>query len=321
MSRAKVIADLRLTTLEMARFAAEGALLFPALIDPALGEAYIAEARGGRLLAVPAGTPLGKAYPPSSAIHAFVQVPKVAAIIESLVGANPTVDHHFPHITFSPAWLAKRGRAPAPSQHWHQDSTIDTRPSAFDIQLMWFPHEVTPEMGGTRYLPGSHLRIVSEAAIGRYQNIAGQKRFSGPAGTVLALHHGIWHGAGANRAQRNRFMFKLRLNPTVRQERLWNTADLPADNRQSAIFQPDGAASANPVHAILCAPQPWFEADTERLEYINRIRFWRHLTGDPAFDADYWLSRIENEPTSREGSERRHPRRRRGNRKPAKSPG
>ncbi len=300
MSPAAAPADLRLTTLEMARFAAEGCLLFPGLIDPALGEAYVAEVRAGALPAVPAGTPLAEAYPPGSAIHRFVRQPKVAAIIESLVGPGPLLDHHFPHVTFSPGWLAKRGLEPAASQHWHQDSTIDIR-AAFDIQLMWFPHAVSPEMGGTRYLPGSHLRIVSEAAIARYQNIAGQKRFAGPAGSVLALHHGIWHGAGANRAERNRFMFKLRLNPAVRQERLWNTADLPADTRQQPIFQPTGAPSANPIHAILCAPQPWFEADTERLESINRIRFWRHLTGDPGFDADYWLTRLEAEPARRAG--------------------
>ncbi len=33
-----------------------------------------------------------------------------------------------------------------------------------------------------------------------------------------------------------------------------------------------------------------------RLEYINRARFWRRLTGDETFDADDWLTRIENEP-------------------------
>ena len=46
---------------------------------------------------------------------------------------------------------------------------------AFDIQLFYFPQEVTEPMGGTRFLPGSHLRVVSEAAISRYQNIVGQQ--------------------------------------------------------------------------------------------------------------------------------------------------
>jgi hypothetical protein len=33
-----------------------------------------------------------------------------------------------------------------------------------------------------------------------------------------------------------------------------------------------------------------------RLEIANRIRLWRALTGDPTFDVERWLTRIENEP-------------------------
>ena len=44
--------------------------------------------------------------------------------------------------------------APDTAQHYHQDSTVD--PSmAFDVQL--FYAGVTEPMGGTRFLPGSHL--------------------------------------------------------------------------------------------------------------------------------------------------------------------
>ena len=52
------------------------------------------------------------------------------------------------------------------------------------------------------------------------------------------------------------------------------------------------------MHTILTTPEPWFEADTGRLEFLNRIRLWRYLLGDERFDADYWLTRIENEPTA-----------------------
>ena len=292
--------DHRLTTVEMARFAARGYLEFPAVIPPQIGEAYIEEVRSRTLPNVDAGTPLSRAYPAESALHAFVTHPRIVGIIQSLVGPEPLVDHHFPHIAYSPATMARRGaNRPQDSQHWHQDSTIDTR-AAFDIQLMWYPHEVTAHMGGTRFLPGSHLRIVSEAAIGRYQNIVGQRHVVCPAGTVLVLHHGVWHGGGANRADRDRHMFKVRLNPTVRQERLWNTADMPGDmNRQRPIFYETEPRANDDLHAILCEPQPWFEADTGRLEFVNRARFWRYLTGDDAFDADYWLSRLENQPGRR----------------------
>ncbi len=288
--------DHRLTTLQMARFAARGVLEFPAIVPPEIGEAYLEEVRARTLPTVAAGTPLSRAYPARSALHAFVTHPAVVGVIDSLVGPEPLVDHHFTHVALSPATMARRGASrPQDSQHWHQDSTIDTR-AAFDIQLMWYPHDVAAGMGGTRYLPGSHLRIVSEAAIGRYQNIVGQRHVVCPAGTVLALHHGLWHGGGANRAEHDRHMFKLRLNPTVRQTRLWNTADLPDDmNRQRPIFYETTPRANDDLHSVLCEPQPWFEADTERLEYINRARFWRYLTGDDGFDADYWLTRLENQ--------------------------
>ena len=65
---------------------------------------------------------------------------------------------------------------------------------AFDIQLFYFPQEVTEPMGGTRFLPGSHLRVVSEAAISRYQNIVGQQHVVCPAGTVLIFQKGFGTG-------------------------------------------------------------------------------------------------------------------------------
>ena len=118
-----------------------------------------------------------------------------------------------------------------------------------------------------------------------------------PAGTLLFLHHGIWHGGGSNSGDAERYMLKIRLCPQVRQKRLWNTADLDeAHFKQRPIFWSDPHRAQDPVQEILMSTQPWFEADTGRLELLNRIRFWRYLLGDDRFDADYWLTRIENEP-------------------------
>ena len=60
-------------------------------------------------------------------------------------------------------------------------------------------------MGGTRFLPGSHLRVVSEAAISRYQNIVGQQHVVCPAGTVLIRED---FGTGSlNRSDQIRFLY------------------------------------------------------------------------------------------------------------------
>ncbi len=304
-----------LNSQQMATFVARGFLRFDAAVPKAINEQFIDEVGRpptpgagmrkayARLLAgtgvptVAAGTPLAQCYPADSAVTQLLALPVVRGAIESLVGVNPRFDHHFLHVTFPPEFFAERG-IPNVSQHTHQDSTIDTR-RAFDVQMMYYPHAVTAEMGGTRFIPGTHLRIVSEAAVARYQNVRGQQHVVCPAGTLLFLHHGIWHGGGVNRSDRLRYMFKIRMNPTVRQLRLWDTTDLPNDHhRQRPIFLLKEAPDPTHVHTILTTPEPWFEADTGRLEYLNRIRLWRYLLGDEQFDADYWLTRIENEPTT-----------------------
>ena len=293
----------KLTTREMARFVARGCLMFEGLTPDDLNRQYMDEANAGRVPAVPAGTPLAEAYPEGSALQRLVTLPAVRGILDSLVGPGPLVDHHFVHLTLGREQREAFGfTKPLPSQHWHQDSTIDTR-AAFDVQIMWYPHEVTADMGGTRYLPGSHLRIVSEAAIGRYQNIRGQRHVVCPAGSLLVLHHGIWHGGGSNSGEHTRHMVKIRLNPTVPQVRLWDLGpdhDLDAaDRAQRPIFWQPTPRDADDLHDVLCEYQPWYEADTARLEFVNRVRWFRRLLGDDTFDADYWLTRIENQPARR----------------------
>ena len=300
----------RLSSQQMAEFAARGFLRFDNVVPEALNEKFLQEVghvpleeinhpmeHYGKVMASSAipvirpGTQLHNAYPNESAISEILKLQLVDGVIQSLVGAAPIFDHHFLHITFPPKFY---GESQQKSQHYHQDSTIDPR-QAFDVQMMYFPHAVTVDMGGTRFLPGSHLRIVSEAAIARYQNIVGQKRMVCPAGTLLFLHMGIWHGGGANQSASMRYMFKIRMNPGERQMRLWDSSDLGNEHfEQRPIFW-TGTDSGDQIHQTLMKPEPWFEADTSRLELMNRVRFWRYLLGDNTFDSDYWLTRVEHE--------------------------
>jgi len=287
-----------LTTRQMAQFAARGFLRFDALVPDDLNRQFLAEVEADRVPVVPAGVPLAEAYPEGSSLRKLIELPQVQGVIESLVGPASRFDHHFLHSVLPPAFFEERGWRQT-SQPTHQDSTIDRRFAHFDIQLLYFPHAVTREMGGTRFVPGTHLRKVSEAAIGRYQNIRGQQHVVCPAGSLFVFHHGIWHGGGLNQGDERRIMFKIRLNPTQRQCRLWNTDDLTPDLwEQRPIFWTGGKPDPEHIHSILTQTEPWFEADVGRLEIMNHIRFWRALLGDEEFDADYWLTRVENEPDS-----------------------
>src|SRR5579864_5082040 len=185
----------------MATFVARGFLRFDAIVPKAInaqfmkeagkvselepgekiGKAYLEVFAKNRIPEVPAGTPLAEAYAPKSALGRLLALPKVRGALKSLLGEAPIFDHHFLHVTFPPRFY-DASDAENVSQHTHQDSTIDPRLS-FDVQMMYFPHEVTREMGGTRFIPGTHLRKVSEVALGRYQNIKGQQYMVCKAGT------------------------------------------------------------------------------------------------------------------------------------------
>ncbi len=92
-------------------------------------------------------------------------------------------------------------------------------------------------------------------------------------------------------------MYKIRLNPRVRQYRLWNTDDLDAEyTKHQPIF---AGEKRSDIQAILAQREPWFEDGEGRIEIVNRVRMWRFLTGDENFDVHYWLTRLENMPENR----------------------
>lgn len=262
-----------LSSAQVARFVAHGFLRLDGIVPRELNEEALGVFAAG-LPSVPYGTPVPKAFPEGSFARRLVELPRVAGALESLVGPNPTVDHHYVHT---------REPCEGSAQPLHADALIDLRTDAFDVQLMYYPQEVTAGMGGTLIVPGSHLRRTNESDTGRYQNLRGQTRLTCPAGTVILLHHGIWHGGRRNDSDIVRHMYKIRFNPTVPQVRLWDTVDLhdPA------------------VREELGRTFPWYEPATGRLEIHNRIKLWRFLSADPDFDIEYWATRISNRPAQR----------------------
>jgi len=263
--------ELRLTSREMARFVAHGYLRFDSIVPAELCQAAMDDFGSDALRhSQYRMRPLTEVWPAQSAIAKVFTLPRVRAIIESLVGPNPTYDHHAVHIV------------DAHSQHAenvHQDAEYDVRFEHFDIQISFFPHEVTPDMGGTLFLPSSHFRRAHVFKLMRYQSIVGQLQTVCPAGTLVFWHHNLWHGARSNFTDRWRYMFKLRLNASVKQERLWNTED---------EHDPE-------VVKALQASFPW-HGHEERREVMNRIRLWRALTGNDRFDIANWWGRVENQP-------------------------
>ncbi|MFC8198748.1 phytanoyl-CoA dioxygenase family protein [Streptomyces sp. NPDC057298] len=259
-----------LDSVRMARFVAHGSLRLDAVV-PAQMNAEAIGVLGRGVPAVAYGSTVTDAYPEGSFVRRLLDVPAVAGALRSLVGPGPRVDHHAVHV---------REPHEGSAQPLHGDAIIDVRTEAFDVQLMYYPQDVTLDMGGTLSVPGSHLRRTNESDTGRYQNLLGQSRLVCPAGTVVFLHHGLWHGGRRNDSDVVRYMFKIRFNPAVRQQRLWDTSDL-TDPR---------------VAEELATTFPWYEPATGRLELYNRVLLWRSLTGDASFDLDHWVTRVSNRP-------------------------
>ena len=263
--------DLRLNSLEMAQFARDGFLRFDDLVPADLNKGSLSEMESGALRGNQAGSPFSEVWAePDSATGQVFRLPKVQAIIHSLVGPNSRYDHHAAHLT--PANTRK-------GANLHQDAEYDVRRLHFDIQVSYFPHDTPVEAGGTLFVPGSQFRRVYESTTRRYHDIKGQVQAVCQAGTMFFWHANVWHAARSNHTDRDRYMFKLRLNPTVRQQRLWNTDDI--DDPQ--------------VEGVLGANIPW-HGQRHRIEVMNRIKFWRFLTGNEEYDMGFWWQRIENEP-------------------------
>ena len=311
--------DHRLTTREMAQVVADGYLRFDELVPESINERIleelqllykvkmrqvvqtvglnpddVAELPSTNVLHPESLAPLADCYPPPSVIGEMLRLPQVQGIIASLVGDNPLFDHDFVH--YIPAENPQ-------GQHLHVDAGIDDRQPSFDIQLFYFPTEVAPGAGGTRFVPGTHLRHTRAEGVARYQHLLGEQQYSGPPGTVLIFHQGLWHAGQPNPSKQDRWMYKIRLNPQVPQVRLWNTEDFDALHNDARDHTFAHMREDSVAH-ILRKTHPWQKGHEARYEQMERARLWRYLSGDEHFDVDFYHTRMEararaNEETAR----------------------
>lgn len=265
----------------MARFVADGFLRFDALVPAELCARIVDDHERGVLAnvwpdyaGVPddrrPGRPLAGALAGTSPGEVLA-LPAVAGIVESLLGPDPLYDHHYFHVT-TPG---------SGGQPLHYDAIVDVRLD-FDVQLFLFLQDTTPEMGGTLLVPGTHLRPAPD--LSRVHAVVGQQRVVCPAGTLLACHHGLWHGGRPNRSDVARHLWKLRLNPTVSQTRRFAMATL------------DEPGVRDDVRRILTTRHGWEGGDL-RHEIVRRTRLWRLVSGEPDYDTESWLRRLDCAPT------------------------
>src|SRR2546423_11209177 len=132
-----------LTSVQMARFVARGSVRLDAVVPEQMNAEGLATLAEG-VPSVPYGTPLSQAYEKGSFVHQLLEIPRVAGALRSLVGPEPTIDHHAVHIR-----EPHGGEAHPP----HGDPIIATRPAALDAPPTHYPQAPTGETGRTLTAP------------------------------------------------------------------------------------------------------------------------------------------------------------------------
>ena len=92
------------------------------------------------------------------------------------------------------------------AQNWHKDYPFGGnvryhRPRY--VLMLYYPHEVTPDMGPTALVPGTQYYMDDPDA--EAEGVA----LTCAAGTVVITHYELWHRATANRSTQTRYMLKF----------------------------------------------------------------------------------------------------------------
>lgn len=195
--------------------------------------------------------------------------PAVKGVLISLLGEDYQVNAHR-HWHMKPAGSGY--------MHWHQDSTNNR-----DIRInrflgLYYPRDVTPDMGPTIIVPGTQYRNAPTDRMATYTNINGQIPLTVKAGTVAFTHYDLWHGTAANRSNARRHMIKFLFsrtndnkaptwnhNPNVVNQAIdWNTHDKAEDVTNILTF-------GNPLKVS--------QSDHYKERSI-RWQAWRYLMGE-----------------------------------------
>lgn len=155
---------------------------------------------------------------------------------------HPVIDQLLGHV-LGPGFLlssltaniAHRGGEPM-ALHTDQNYVGFWTPKAVVANIAWMLDDFSDENGGTRLVPGSHLRPVLDAEPGQTRPPRHEDTIAaeGPAGSILCFDGRLWHGTGANRTdQPRRALLSYHCRPFIRQQEnfmlgldqdLWSTS-------------------------------------------------------------------------------------------------
>ena len=196
--------------------------------------------------------------------------PLVVGALSSLLGQEYRLESHR-------HWHCKEPGAA--HLHWHQDSVNNRQPGLRRLLGLYYPREVTPEMGPTIIVPSTQYRNAPTDRMATYFNIRGQVPLVVPQGTFAITHYDLWHGTAANTSSVRRHMIKFLFARTNENTRpTWDhdpgLVDRPADWNQKA--------DAADVRNILTFGNPLGVSQSDHYkERVIRQQVWDQLMGTP----------------------------------------
>ena len=193
--------------------------------------------------------------------------PKLTGAIKSILGDDYEFNAHR-------HWHCKQPGSG--HMHWHQDSVNNRNRSIEHCLALYYPEEVTADMGPTMILPTTQFRNAPSDRMRHYYNIKGQVPIVVPAGTVAITHYDLWHGTAANTSKKKRHMMKFlmsRQSPNIAP----NWDHNPGWDKESL----DWNFKAESVNQVLTFTNPLSvsQSDFYKERHI-RSQCWQQLLGE-----------------------------------------
>ena len=130
-------------------------------------------------------------------LHQLFADPAIDAALTGILGPKYALCRHCHCHDLAPGNQA---------QNWHKDypfgGNVRYHRPRYTL-LLYYPHQVTPDMGPTALVPGTQYYM--DGPGDEVEGLA----LTCAAGTVVITHYELWHRATANRSTRTRYMLKF----------------------------------------------------------------------------------------------------------------
>jgi hypothetical protein len=199
---------------------------------------------------------------------------------ERLVEDAPAVKEAFEHPAIEGAlvsllgekrqnfgWYCHGTRPGGGGVGWHQDDVNVRHHQVRRLMVLYYPQDVTPDMGPTYVVPSTHFWNTPTDRMVTYGNFRNQVALTVPAGTFVFTHYDLWHSASHNTSNKIRYMVKLyvdRLEEPTQPN--WNHDPELGDRLARQRFHFDNPSLATP-------------SDYYKERHL-RWQAWQHLKGE-----------------------------------------